>query len=52
MNIMANFNTFVPFLKAAAHLIVKIFDHDDEIEELYSRLEECEEKHESSELKK
>ena len=29
-------------------LIDKIFQHDDEIEELFSRLEECKKNHESS----
>ena len=33
---------------AIARLIVKSIEHDDEIEELFSRLEECEKDHESS----
>ena len=38
-----------------AHLINKLFKHDDEIEELFSRLEECEKimnLHKIHELKK
>ena len=33
---------------AIARLIVKSIEHDDEIQELSSRLEECEKNHESS----
>ena len=37
---------------STSYLLDKSEQHDDKIEELFSRLEECEKKHESSELKK
>ena len=44
---------FGAIVYTTAYLIDKIIQHDDEIEELFSRLEECEKNHESShELKK
>ena len=40
--------TYIAFLYTTCYLIDKTIQHDDEIKELFSRLEKCEKNHESS----
>ena len=40
--------SYFAFVYTTCYLIDKTIQHGDEIEELFSRLEECEKKHESS----